>query len=98
MNDSHQKHPYWKGMECAQLLSDARFLMRDYHIPISLSALQVYHRMRAEKEDWDSFRATTNHKARKWLADRNDYTIWSHLRCKVCRILIRQLVDRVVLL
>jgi WD40 repeat protein len=43
MNDSHQKHPYRKGMECAQLLSDARFLMRDYHIPISLSALQVYH-------------------------------------------------------
>jgi hypothetical protein len=30
-------------MECAKLLSDARFFMRDYHTPISVSALQVYH-------------------------------------------------------
>jgi WD40 repeat protein len=43
MNDSHQKHPDWKGMECAKLMSDAHFFMRDYHTPISLSALQVYH-------------------------------------------------------
>jgi WD40 repeat protein len=30
-------------MECTQLLSDAHFFMRDYHTPISVSALQVYH-------------------------------------------------------
>jgi WD40 repeat protein len=30
-------------MELVRLLSDARFLMRDFHTPINLSALQVYH-------------------------------------------------------
>jgi WD40 repeat protein len=30
-------------MELVELLADARFLIRDYHTPISLSALQVYH-------------------------------------------------------
>jgi WD40 repeat protein len=30
-------------MEFVQLLADARFFMRDYHTPISLSALQVYY-------------------------------------------------------
>jgi hypothetical protein len=30
-------------MDIIQLLADARFLVRDYQIPISLSGLQVYH-------------------------------------------------------
>jgi WD40 repeat protein len=30
-------------MELVQLLHDARFFLRDYHTPISVSALQVYH-------------------------------------------------------
>jgi hypothetical protein len=43
LNSSHQKHPDWVGMELVRLLSDARFFMRDFNTPISLSALQVYH-------------------------------------------------------
>jgi WD40 repeat protein len=38
-----QSHPSWKEVEIRELLSDAHFLMRDYQIPISLSALHVYH-------------------------------------------------------
>jgi hypothetical protein len=43
LNGSHQSHFDWKSMELVKLLSDARFLMRDYHTPITLSALQVYY-------------------------------------------------------
>jgi WD40 repeat protein len=43
LNGSHQKPSDWMAMEFVKLLADAHFLMRDYHTPISLSALQVYH-------------------------------------------------------
>jgi hypothetical protein len=43
LNGPHQRHSDWMEMELVQLLDDARFFMRDYHTPISLSALQVYH-------------------------------------------------------
>jgi hypothetical protein len=43
LNVSQQRHFDWNGMELVELLSDARFLMRDHYTPITLSALQVYH-------------------------------------------------------
>jgi WD40 repeat protein len=33
----------WKALEVRSLLADAHFLIRDYHMPISVSALQVYY-------------------------------------------------------
>jgi WD40 repeat protein len=38
-----QGHAHLRGHLIGSLLSDARFLMRDYQIPISQSALHVYH-------------------------------------------------------
>jgi WD40 repeat protein len=38
-----QSQDHLSDLHAATLLSDARFLMRDYHIPISMSALQVYY-------------------------------------------------------
>jgi WD40 repeat protein len=43
LNGSQQSHFDWNGVELVKLLSDARFLMRDYYTPITLSALQVYY-------------------------------------------------------
>jgi WD40 repeat protein len=43
LNVFQQGHFDWNGMELVELLSDARFLMRDHYTPITLSALQVYH-------------------------------------------------------
>jgi WD40 repeat protein len=36
-------HIEWKDLDFHSLLTDAHFLMRDYQIPISLSALHVHH-------------------------------------------------------
>jgi WD40 repeat protein len=33
----------WNALEVRSLLADAHFLIRDYHMPISVRALQVYH-------------------------------------------------------
>jgi WD40 repeat protein len=38
-----QSQDHLNGLHSASLLSDAHYLMRDYHIPIGSSALQVYY-------------------------------------------------------
>jgi WD40 repeat protein len=38
-----QSQDHLNDLHSASLLSDAHYLMRDYHIPIGLSALQVYY-------------------------------------------------------
>jgi WD40 repeat protein len=72
MNNSHQKHPDWKGMECAKLLSDARFFMRDYYSPISLSALQVYHSGVVSMPECALRVKTVNLAVPRLISERND--------------------------
>jgi hypothetical protein len=38
-----QSHDHLNDLYAGSLLSDAHLLMRDYHVPIGLSALHVYY-------------------------------------------------------
>jgi WD40 repeat protein len=58
-------------VDCRSLLADARFLMRDYQFPITLSALQVYHSGVVSMPECALRRQTTNYNIPCLISERD---------------------------